>query len=103
MKKDTSDSRLGDLSKQLTAVTGQLRRYWLVLFLVFVVCIYGFVIWRINASLTVQPSPDAVSSQVKANSIPRVDPSVVRQLQTLRDNSVNVQALFDQGRNNPFQ
>ncbi len=103
MKKDTSDARLGGLSKQLTAVAGQLRRYSLVLFLAFVVCIYGFVIWRINASLTAQPSPEAVSSQVKANSIPRVDPAVVKQLKNLRDNSVNVRALFEQGRNNPFQ
>jgi hypothetical protein len=102
MKHETSNTRLGDLNRQLAAVAQKLRRYSIVLFIVFVACVYGLVIWRINTLLTAQPSPEAISSQVKANSIPRVDPSVVKQLKELRDNSVNVRALFDQGRNNPF-
>lgn len=103
MKNDTSNNRTKDIRKIAAAVGGRLRRYRLALFLVFVACIYGLVIMRINTLLTAEPSPEAVSSQVKANSIPRIDPEVVKRLQELRDNSVNVQALFDQGRNNPFQ
>ncbi len=103
MKNDTSNARLGDMGRKLSAVIGRISHYSVVLFLVFVVCIYGVVVWRINTLLTTQPSPAAVTSQVKANNIPQIDPAVVKQLRTLRDNSVNVQALFDQGRNNPFQ
>lgn len=103
MKDDKPENRLKDLGAKLVLALGRLRGYSLIFFLVFVAVIYASVIWRVNTLLTQQPSPEEVSSQVKANSIPQVDPSVVKQLQTLRDNSVNVQVLFDQGRNNPFQ
>lgn len=103
MKNDNPKNLLADMNRRLSVVGVKLRHYSLVLFLVFVVSIYGLVVWRVNALLTAQPTPDQISSQVKANSITKVDPAVVKQLQALRDNSVNVQVLFDQGRNNPFQ
>lgn len=103
MKNDASTNTLAGLGKRLSGAGAKLRKYALVLFLVFVLGVYGLTVFRIHTLLTAEPSPDEVSSQVKANGIPKVDPKVVNQLQTLRDNSVNVQALFDQGRNNPFQ
>lgn len=88
---------------KLTAVLGKVRRYSLMVFLVFVGLIYGFVLFRIHSLATIQPSSDAVSSQVKAARIPHIDQSVVHQIQSLQDNSVSVQTLFNQARNNPFQ
>jgi hypothetical protein len=81
----------------------QARRYSLPIFIAFVMLIYGTVLFRIHSLSSAQPTADQVSSQVKAAHTPRIDPSVVQQLQTLQDNSVSVQALFDQARNNPFQ
>jgi hypothetical protein len=103
MKNNNPNNLLADMNRKLSVVAVKLRHYSLALFLVFVVTIYGLVIWRVNTLLTATPTPGQISSQVKANSITKVDPAVVKQLQTLRDNSVNVQVLFDQGRNNPFQ
>lgn len=91
------------LFEKVLIVFGWTRRFSLIIFLLFIACVYGFVIVRINVLNNAQPSPDAVSSQVKADRIPHIDQSVVRQLQALQDNSVNVQALFNQARNNPFQ
>jgi hypothetical protein len=84
----------------------QLKRvqpYSFVVFLVFVGLIYGFLLFRVNTLRSVEPSPDAVTSQVKASSVPRIDPDVVKQLESLKDNSVSVKALFDEARSNPFQ
>lgn len=81
----------------------QVQRYSLVLFLAFVLLLYGFILLRINSLSNVQPSNDAVSSQVKAARIPHIDQTVVKQLQSLQDNSVSVQTLFNQARSNPFQ
>lgn len=80
-----------------------LRRYIFVIFMVFILGLYGFLFLRISALSNAQPSPAAVSSQVQAAQIPHIDQSVVNQLQSLQDNSVNVQALFNQARSNPFQ
>lgn len=92
-----------DLAAKGMAVLKQVQRYSLVLFLVFVLLIYGFIFLRINSLSNVQPSNDAVSSQVKAARIPHIEQSVVKQLQSLQDNSVSVQTLFNQARSNPFQ
>jgi hypothetical protein len=101
MNKETAD-----FQKIFDRVKGSLpviRRYSLPAFLVFVALIYGFVIFRIQTLSAKQPTDDQVSSQVQASGVPHIDQSIVKQLQTLQDNSVNVQSLFDQARNNPFQ
>jgi hypothetical protein len=50
-----------------------------------------------------QPTDVAIADQAKTVGIVTVDPAVVKQLQDLQDNSVNVQSLFNEARNNPFQ
>ncbi|HVV25680.1 MAG TPA: hypothetical protein VHC21_01440 [Candidatus Saccharimonadales bacterium] len=79
------------------------KRYALPAFIVFVLLVYGVVLLRINSLNNQEPTTDQVTSQVKAARIPHIDQSVVQQLQSLQDNSVSVQALFNQARNNPFQ
>jgi len=80
-----------------------LQHYSLLAFICLVAVLYGFVVWRINSLSHTEPSADAVSSQVKAARITHIDESVVKQLESLQDNSVSVQALFDEARSNPFQ
>jgi hypothetical protein len=79
------------------------RRYSFLIFLVFVAALYGFILFRVSSLDSEQPSTTAVSSQVQAAQIPHINQSVVNQLQSLQDNSVSVQALFNQARSNPFQ
>ena len=88
---------------RLTSLGQQVRPYALLIFILFVALLYGFVLLRVNSLSHAQPSADAVSGQVKAAKLPHIDQTVVNQLQSLQDNSVNVQALFNQARNNPFQ
>lgn len=101
--KKSAEFKPGMLAEKLAAGLQKARRYSLIIFLVFVGLVYGFVLFRIHSLSTAQPSADAVSSQVKAARIPHIDQTVVKQLQSLQDNSVSVKALFNQARNNPFQ
>jgi hypothetical protein len=78
-------------------------RYGVVIFLVVIVAIYGFVVLKINSLNNIQPTQSAVTAQNNPIRSAHIDTSVVQQLESLRDNSVNVQALFKQARNNPFQ
>ena len=73
-----------------------------ILFLVFAV-VYALTIMRINALSNPPLDSGAVADEVKASPTPRIDASAAEQLQTLKDNSVNVQTLFDEGRSSPFQ
>lgn len=96
-------ARLQQLLTKLLAWLQRARRYSVPLFVAFVLLIYAIMLLRVQSLNNAQPTEDQVNSQVKAARIPHIDQSVVQQIQSLQDNSVNVQALFNQARNNPFQ
>jgi hypothetical protein len=79
------------------------RRFSFVLFISFVALLYGFVLLRINSLSNAQPSNNSVTSQVQAAQVPHIEESVVKHLESLHNNSVNVQTLFNEARSNPFQ
>ena len=88
---------------KLRAIVMRVSPYKVIIFVVLVAGLYGFIIFRINTLDNLQPTADQVSSQNDPIRTAHVDPSVVQQLQSLQDHSVNVQTLFNQARNNPFQ
>ena len=103
MKNSKLNINLKSLPVLLEAIVELVSRYAIILFFVLLVAIYGFVLLKINSLSNAQPSNTAVTSQVKTVAIPQIDPTVVKQIQNLQDNSVSVQALFNQARTNPFQ
>lgn len=78
-------------------------RYRVVLFGLFLLAVYGYLGFQIFRLTTASPSADSVSGQLTVIQSPRVDTRAVDELKKLQDNSVEVKALFDQARNNPFQ
>lgn len=94
------------MSKQLTLPTNTLAnarklwRYRMLAFFVIVAGLCGYLLYTINQAMNVAP---ASNQAVTAQATPHIDPAVVKQLQSLQDNSVSVQALFNQARENPFQ
>lgn len=95
--------RIQELIAKLTSDTKKLRQYSITAFVLLVVVIYGFLFFRITSLSGQEPTEEQITSQVQASQIPHIDKSVVKQLQSLEDNSVSVQALFNQARSNPFQ
>lgn len=63
---------------------------------------YAYVVYSINALSDPPINQSDVLAEAMSLPVPRVDDEAARQLLTLKDNSVNVQTLFEQGRTNPF-
>ena len=80
-----------------------LGRYATLWFALLLAVVYGFVLYRIQAAEAAQPTQTQISSQLESISTPHIDPSVVQQMLSLQDHSVNVKTLFDEARQNPFQ
>ena len=91
------------IPQALGKVAGGFKRYRLVLFLLFFAGAYGFLVWQINSLSNVKPSSDQVSAKLSGGNSVHVDKTVIDKMQQLQDNSVNVQSLFEQARENPFQ
>lgn len=67
-----------------------------------VLVIYLFVVWHISSLATAEPSNSDLSAAESSSAVPKIDNNAIKQIQNLEQNSTQVQALFDQARNNPF-
>ena len=91
------------LPEKISDILPRIKGYFPLLFGILLVILYGFLLFRANTLNDAEPSASSLASQSKTAQVPRVDPKVINQLQSLQDNSSSVQALFDEARNNPFQ
>ena len=93
--------KLDDLQEQLWQVGKQLVRYRVLLFALLLTLVYGTLALHAHSLSTAQPDRSAVASQNKLTQ-PHIDQATVNKIKQLQDNSVSVQALFNQARQNPF-
>ena len=101
MKNGDIKINLNDLPAQFAKLFGKLSAYKVLLFFVLVMALYGFIVFRINTYSNAPPASS--SSAAKTTAQPHIDPDTIAKIQSLQDNSVSVQSLFDAARQNPFQ
>lgn len=93
-----------DLKQFPALFSGYARKiaaYRVFLFFLAVATLYGFIVWRINVYSNAPASESEVTAKTTAQ--PHIDSDTVQKIQSLQDNSVSVQTLFDNARQNPFQ
>lgn len=98
-EKDKTKFNFAALKDRLSGLS-QYR--WLAL-LLFLAITYGYVLYNINVFSNQQPTASQISSYQKTTAMPSINPEVVSRLDKLKNNSVSVKALLNQGRQNPFQ
>ncbi|MGB4966806.1 MAG: hypothetical protein WBO35_01240 [Candidatus Saccharimonadales bacterium] len=76
--------------------------YRIFIFFLLVCSLYGFIVWRINVLTTAEPTQTELKNAGQTTS-PRISKDVVEKMQSMQDNSVRVQTIFNEARNNPFQ
>jgi hypothetical protein len=96
-----SNLNLGSLSDSIKQLASTAKHYYGLLFFVLVAGIYLFLIMQTNTYVNIQPDESSIKADTAKKL--RVDENVAEQLQKLRDNSVNVQSIPSDTRNNPFQ
>lgn len=80
-----------------------LRKYASVIIFLLLTGVYAYLIVQINTLSNPTVDESLVLSQSKTIPLPRLDEDAAKKLQSLEDNSVNVQTLFNQSRTDPFQ
>ena len=79
------------------------RKNAALVFVCFLIAVYGFLAWRVTQLLQAEPDQTAITAELKTVGVPKVDEDVVRKMEQLEDHSISVQTLFDDARSNPFQ
>lgn len=91
------------LNKQLHAAFVSLQKHVAIVFFLVLTGLYGFLVWRINVLSSAPPSQADISSATQNVPKPKISEDVVKKIEGLQDNSVRVQAIFNEARQNPFQ
>ncbi|MCA9326894.1 hypothetical protein KDA14_00010 [Candidatus Saccharibacteria bacterium] len=95
-----------DIKSLVTSFQRLLRginKYKGFIFFILLTSLYGFIVWRINVLSSAPPSEADLAKAQQNVSSPKIPAATVEKLQGLQDNSVRVQALFNEARQNPFQ
>lgn len=91
-----------DSKAQLQKLVGTLQRYAIVICFVIFGAMYAYLIHASSQQTANQPSDTEINEKFQGAKRPKVDESAARTLQQLSDQNIEVQALFDEARNNPF-
>ncbi|MBX6334347.1 hypothetical protein IRY61_03350 [Candidatus Saccharibacteria bacterium] len=100
MKQDIS---LNSLAPVAAAVGRIFRTYGGFFLFLLLACIYGFLVLHVNKYSDPVIDDEEVMSRLSGTPRLGIDESAAEKLLLLEDNSVNVQTLFKEGRQNPFQ
>lgn len=87
---------------KFNAVVQYVLRYMKLIFIVVLLAMYGFLVFRINTLTGAEPSDEAIAEKLQTVQRPKIDKSAVEKIQQLQDNSSEVQSLFQAARDNPF-
>ncbi len=90
------------LKEQLKPVLNFIVRYKKFLFVITVLLLVTFLVYRINQFSNTTPSESTIDEQLQTVALPKFDPHVLESIQKLQNQNVEVRSLFDQARNNPF-
>lgn len=91
-----------DIPAKLKPALDFLKRYLSFIVVIAALGVFGFFILRINQFSRAEPDESAVEEKLETVQRPKIDPEVIEKIEQLQDQNIQVQALFDQARNNPF-
>lgn len=94
---------LKSITKKFKSAGKFIAKYSVFLVVILVLCAYSFIVWRIRTLANDEPDSDVVSERLDSLKRPKIDQSTIDKIQKLQDTNVQVKALFNQARDNPFQ
>lgn len=93
---------LKTIIQKLEPVKRLLKQYAVFCVVIFILGIAAFFVFRINQYSQIEPADDAITDKLQKVSRPKVDQSVLDKIEQLRSQNIQVQALFEKARENPF-
>lgn len=79
-----------------------LRRYVVMLFILGFLGVYTYLVMRVNTLVQTEPSQSQLDEKLKEIKRTKIDEEAVTNIMRLRDQNIEVEALFEEARDNPF-
>lgn len=91
-----------DLKVFVDKIKGFFLTYYKFIFIIAILCLYSGIIYRINELSLKEPTDEQIAEKLEKAKGPKIDQNSINKIEQLQDESVAVQALFDDARDNPF-
>ena len=91
-----------DIPAKLAPALQVVRKYLTLIFILSFMFAYVFLVFRINSLARREPTDDAVTEELKTVQRPKLDQSAVDKIEDLQAQNIDVKALFEEARRNPF-
>ncbi len=94
---------LNNLKPKLKQFLNWIFAHRLIVGVIAIVLLYSGLVLQINLLNRREPSDEAVSEKLQTVKRPTIDQPTIDKIKSLQDNNIDVQTLFKQARDNPFQ
>lgn len=92
-----------DIPAKLLPLINKLKGYLGFICIILALGAYTFIVYRIHTIVNTQPSDTEVVERLETVSQPQIDTEAVEKIKQLETRNVEVQAIFEEARDNPFQ
>lgn len=89
--------------EKLVPIKNFFVRYAVIIFVLVIVTIFGAMTFMIARYANLDPTSSQGDERTSTVTTVRLDEKSVTKLQSLEDQNISIESLFDNGRDNPFQ
>jgi hypothetical protein len=93
---------VSDSVKQIKILLLAVKKHHIVIGFISVILLYSFLVFQINILSSVEPTDEEVTQKLEKIKRPIIDKEIVKKIKQLQDENIEVQAIFKQARENPF-
>lgn len=79
------------------------KKYASFAFILLILLTYTFLVYRISKFSLAEPSTGSIEQQLQSTGKLKIDQDSINKILKLEEQNVNVQSLFEDARDNPFQ
>lgn len=90
------------LLDKLTLLAAPIKRFRFILVFIAFSIMYAYIIMQVNTISLRQPSDKQIKDKVTATPQTKLDPNLTEQLNTLEETNIDIKAIFNDARKNPF-
>lgn len=95
--------KLDSLSRQFSGLKDIFVKHALIIFVFFIVGLFGFMTFNIARFANQDPTESQKDETISAVKTVKLDEKSIQKIQSLQDQNISIESLFDNGRANPFQ
>lgn len=104
MNKDINfNINLNSIKASWMQLPRKLQKYVVEIFAIFVLAVYGFLVFQINSLGNIEPNEDKIMEEQQVIKRPQIDEEAVAKIQQLEAENIAIQSLFKEARDNPFK